>query len=187
MRFVRCRWRRRTSGTASCVRRQRGRSPPGRISCPYRLRSATVESNAPTATGTNTRRSSRSFSSTSTIATRRATLMDYEQAWQIYTWLNRDVAALLAPEATAQEREIAAVPCHVGQPVKLKSPDGSVKGALRVAVGSRYISRLAFDRTLGENPEMRMRAQLRDLEHALNKTALLVRHWTHLSARAAVA
>jgi hypothetical protein len=120
-------------------------------------------------------------------ATGRATLMDYEQAWQIYTWLNRDVSALLAPEATAQEREIAAVPCHVGQPVKLKSPDGSVKGALRVAVGSRYISRLAFDRTLGETPEARMRAQLHDLEHALSKTALLVRRWAHLSARAAVA
>jgi hypothetical protein len=119
--------------------------------------------------------------------TRRTALMDYEQTWQIYTWLNRDVSALLAPDATAQEREMAAVPCHVGQPVKLKGPDGRVKGALRVAVGSRYVSRLAFDRTLGDTPEVRMRAQLRDLEHALNKTALLVRQWTHLSAQASVA
>jgi hypothetical protein len=114
-------------------------------------------------------------------------LLDYEESWQIYLSLNRDIGSQLPDTATDDERTLAATPCHVGQPVKIKAADGRLKGALRVAVGARFVSRVAFDPTLGLNPEERVAAQLDDLRRALDKTQMIVRHWSYVRTQPAVA
>jgi selenocysteine lyase/cysteine desulfurase len=116
-----------------------------------------------------------------------ATPITYEDAWEMYLALNRDVSAQLPPEISPAQRALGATACHVGQPVKIKSADGQVRGALRVAVGARYASRVAFDPTLGKDPSERLASQLDDLGQALEKVQLLVRYWAHIRARSAVA
>jgi len=115
----------------------------------------------------------------------RPALMDYEQACQVHMALNRDVSAALPARATASERQIASTACHIGQPVRLRSKGGEVKGALRVAVGARYASRLAFDAALGPDPEARKTAQLADLDRVLHKIEILVRYWPDMTLTAA--
>ena len=105
------------------------------------------------------------------------TFADYDQASQIYLALNRDLSADLPPRATDDERSVAATPCHIGQPVRVRSRDGSVKGGLRVAVGARYVSRIAFDASLGKDPDERKASQLAGLDLTLRKVSLLAQYW----------
>jgi hypothetical protein len=113
--------------------------------------------------------------------------LDYEEAWEIYLLLNRDIASAFGPETPAARRAIAALPCHAGQPVKIKGSDGRVKGALRFAVGARFVSRLAFDPALGSTPAERLAAQVEDLRLAVAKLELIAGSWSQLKARAKVA
>ena len=62
-------------------------------------------------------------------------LLSAEACKKIYQALNKDVSGLLPPQATAQERKIAARPCHIGQPVAL--PEGAV---LRISAGARTVT-----------------------------------------------
>jgi hypothetical protein len=118
--------------------------------------------------------------------TRRWRLLDYDEAWEIYLALNRDMSELF-PSARSSDRALAAKPCHVGQPVRIKGADGSLKGALRIAVGARYVSRVAFDPALGPDVGARIEAQLDDLRQAIAKVELIVRSWPQLKERASVA
>jgi hypothetical protein len=111
-------------------------------------------------------------------------LATYEQASQIYVALNRDVSEDLPDSATDEERVVAATPCHIGQPVRVRSSDGSISGALRIAVGARYVSRLAFDASLGSDSEARKLSQLRDLDCTLHKIALLAHYWSETAPAA---
>ncbi|HEX5473879.1 MAG TPA: hypothetical protein VFX12_04375 [Vicinamibacterales bacterium] len=104
-------------------------------------------------------------------------LLDYDEAQRVYLALNRDVSEVLPAQANPIERRIAATPCHLGQPVRLRAADGAVKGALRIAVGARYASRVAFDASLGADPEARVAAQRADLDLVLHKIAILLRYW----------
>jgi hypothetical protein len=106
--------------------------------------------------------------------------LDYDEAWNVYQWLNADIADSLPSTATAQERAIARKPCHIGQPVRLRTPHGMTIGALRVAAGARLVSRVAFDPRLGATPEERLAAQIAGAVHVLDKIDLILRHWVSL-------
>ena len=109
--------------------------------------------------------------------------MSYDEAWSAYCWLNQDICRHLPSGASADERALAARACHIGQPVKLNA-GGTTLGALRVAVGARFVSRVAFDASLGGDPDRRVAAQLGDLEAVLAKLAVLRRYWDDIARSA---
>jgi hypothetical protein len=96
--------------------------------------------------------------------------LDFDEAWQLYVWLNRDVSSLLPPGASLAECALAAVRCHIGQPVRMRWRDGSAKGALRLAVGA---------------PAARQSGAT--AIHAVEKIEMILRYWDQLTGRRAVA
>jgi len=97
-------------------------------------------------------------------------VLNYDEAWQVYVWLNRDVSAMLPSQATAAERNVGAIRCHVGQPVRVRWHDGEVAGALRIALGVRSMGSSAHDR-----------------QAVLDKIEVILRYWRQLTAQPAVA
>jgi hypothetical protein len=114
-------------------------------------------------------------------------VLSYEEAWQVYVALNRNVSAILPADATDAERALASLRCHIGQPVRVRWTDGSVRGALRIAAGAPLVSRAAFDASLGRTRQARLAALLSGMARVLDKADLIVRHWPAISARSAVA
>jgi hypothetical protein len=112
------------------------------------------------------------------------TVMGYEETKTLYRWLNMDLSGRLPEEASEREREIAATPCHIGQPVKL-CLDGAWTGALRLCAGARLVSRVSFDASLGDAPAVRLDRQIEDAGLVLDKVALMVKYWDALTAAAA--
>jgi hypothetical protein len=108
----------------------------------------------------------------------------YDDARLVYGWLNRDIDALLPDRATSAERVTARKQCHIGQPVRIRRPGGLLLGALRIAVGARFVSRVAFDPTLGPTVPERIAAQVGDVEVVLEKIRLILRHWDVLCREA---
>jgi selenocysteine lyase/cysteine desulfurase len=102
--------------------------------------------------------------------TRARRVLDFDEAWQLYTWLNRDMAAMLPPYATHSERRAAAIAFHIGQPVRIRWSDGDVAGALRVALGARSL-----------------RTDADDLRGVFDKIELILNYWPTLTAQPAVA
>lgn len=96
--------------------------------------------------------------------------LNYDEAWQVYVWLNRDLSAMLPSQATETERSLAAIRCHVGQPVRVKSSDRQIAGALRIALGARST-----------------RAITADPGCVLDKIEVILRYWGQLTAQPAVA
>jgi hypothetical protein len=109
------------------------------------------------------------------------TAMSVEQTKMVYQWLNVDLSGWLPAEAGEPERQIAARPCHIGQPVKL-CLGGAWTGALRLCAGARLVSRVSFDASLGETPAARLQRQIDDARLALDKVALIVKYWDALLA-----
>ncbi len=107
--------------------------------------------------------------------------MGIEETKAIYRLLNMDLSGRLPAEASESQRRIAARPCHIGQPVKLRRGDAWL-GALRLCAGARLVSRVSFDASLGETPAARLERQIEDARMALDKVALIVRHWDTLCA-----
>lgn len=102
----------------------------------------------------------------------------YEDGRRVYRWLNEDISARLAGNASVDERTIASRCCHTPQPVKLERGDGRPPIAgLRIAAGARLVSGVHFDPALGPSPAARLRAELRDMEIVLRKAALIGRRW----------
>jgi hypothetical protein len=97
-------------------------------------------------------------------------VLNYDEAWQVYTWLNRDLSAVLPSQATANERSLAEVRCQIGQPVRIKWSDQEVAGALRMALGARSIT-----------------ASAADPGRVLDKIEVILRYWAQLTAQPAVA
>jgi len=62
-------------------------------------------------------------------------LLSVDACKKLYQALNKDVSGFLPPQASVQERQIAARLCHIGQPVAL--PDGAV---LRISAGARTVT-----------------------------------------------
>jgi hypothetical protein len=97
-------------------------------------------------------------------------VLDHDEAWQVYIWLNRDLSTMLPPHATAAERALASRRCHIGQPVRIKWSDGEVAGALRLALSAGSI-----------------RERTHDAGCVLDKIEVILRYWPVLTARPAVA
>jgi hypothetical protein len=99
-----------------------------------------------------------------------------EEARTVYLWLNTDLSPLLP-----QEARIAARICHIGQPVPLPQPGRPERqGALRVSAGARLISGEPSHQGLGD--DARLVQEFADLSTVFEKIALILRHWTLLSA-----
>ncbi len=108
--------------------------------------------------------------------------LSYDQARQVYTWLNRDIANLLPAEATGRERRIAARRCHIGQPVKIDRRGCESVGALRLCAGARIVSGVSFDPALGASPGERLRREIDDARLVFDKIGLIVKHWQALNS-----
>ena len=63
------------------------------------------------------------------------TALSPERAGKLYRAMNRDVTPLL-PGVGPHERALAALPCHIGQPVCVAGPGGA-RGALRISASAR--------------------------------------------------
>jgi hypothetical protein len=106
----------------------------------------------------------------------------YDEARLVYFWLNSDISAALPASACEEERVLAAKRCHIGQPVRIRRAAQPVLGALRIAVGARFVSRVRFDPTLGPDVEARIAAQVKDVHIVLRKIRLILEHWNAINA-----
>ena len=106
--------------------------------------------------------------------------LNIDEAGYVYEWLNRDIAVLLEGWVKGLERDLAAKQCHIGQPVGIGRGGVEVIGALRIAPGARFVSRVHSDPELGVDPAARIRAQVSDVETVLAKISLICRHWNVL-------
>ena len=102
-------------------------------------------------------------------------LFDLEGARRLYVWLNADLSALLPPDATEAERRLAARIVHIGQPVALAAGVGPAVGAFRLSAGARLVS--GEPSLLHLDTETRHEREIDDALAALEKVALLVRHY----------
>ncbi|MCQ8239463.1 hypothetical protein [Rhizosaccharibacter radicis] len=108
--------------------------------------------------------------------------LDMERARLVYRWLNADLSPALPADATAEEHELAALLCHIGQPAPVAHPllPGAMAGALRVSVGARLVSGEPSHAAL--DPDARLRREARDAGRVLNKIGLILRHWNRIAA-----
>ncbi|PYD62915.1 hypothetical protein [Gluconacetobacter entanii] len=103
------------------------------------------------------------------------------QARRLYAWLNTDLSTVI-PARDADERRLAALLCHVGQPVPLAHPalDGELAGALRISAGARLVSgEPSHD---GMDSRRRMERETRDVRRVVDKISLILRHWPTIAA-----
>jgi hypothetical protein len=106
--------------------------------------------------------------------------LNFDEVGYVYEWLNRDIADFLGGSVKGLERDLAAKQCHIGQPVGIGRDGVEVIGALRIAPGARFVSRVHSDPGLGVDPSARIRAQVSDVETVLAKISLICRHWNRL-------
>ncbi len=104
----------------------------------------------------------------------------YEEARTIYRLLNADISPLLADEVSERARTLGAKRCHVGQPVQVCKDRDMPVSALRVAAGVRYVYGVEYDVGLGENRDIRLASELRDLRTVFDKISLIARYWSTL-------
>jgi selenocysteine lyase/cysteine desulfurase len=81
---------------------------------------------------------------------------------KIHRALNRDVTGAL-PGLRGEERGLAVLPCHIGQPVVVPGLDGP-RGVLRVSAGARFVTETASDADAA-------------MHHIFAKIGLLVRNF----------
>jgi hypothetical protein len=108
------------------------------------------------------------------------------EAKLVYQWLNMDLSEILPPSASGDERRLAAVRCHIGQPVPIFRKGGETYAALRIAVGARLVSGVEFDPLLGGTREERLRAEIQGALTAIRKLRFIVRHFEHFQTRLVV-
>jgi hypothetical protein len=99
-----------------------------------------------------------------------ATALDMAALKKMHALLNEDLADRLPAHAGNAEREIASVPCHIGQPVKI----GADGAALRVCIGARQVVEVAAPSDLGATREERLACQIARLRLVLRKIELVV-------------
>ena len=108
---------------------------------------------------------------------RSGTALDLEAARQVWRWLREDLGERLPASASQGERRLAAQVCHVGQPVRI-----GAAAALRLCIGARSVSQVAFDPALGSSLDQRLARQIGRARIVLDKAALIARHLDRLSA-----
>jgi hypothetical protein len=100
---------------------------------------------------------------------------------RLHVWLNRDVSALLPATARESDRRLAALACHIGQPVQV----GDTLCGLRLAAGARLVSGARRAMARGRNVEAFLDLEIAEAKLVLGKLHMLLRHWRHLAATAA--
>ncbi|EDZ67336.1 hypothetical protein NOC27_663 [Nitrosococcus oceani AFC27] len=124
---------------------------------------------------------SNSWDSVPTIFTflirRASALLTYEEAVMAYHWLNADLSPWLPAGSSEAEQRLAAKCCHIGQPVRIRCEKGIWLGALRIAPGSRLVSRVCFDPSIGGNRAQRLAQQVDAACIVLDKLEVICRYW----------
>jgi hypothetical protein len=108
--------------------------------------------------------------------------LDLAAAKQVHRWLNVDVSSWLPAGTLCAARRLAALPCHLGQPVALGRT-----AALRVCIGAGLVWQAACDGSLGSSLEARLQAQIQRARLAVRKAELIAQHYDALRAAGAAA
>ncbi|ARJ65891.1 hypothetical protein WV31_09575 [Magnetospirillum sp. ME-1] len=99
-----------------------------------------------------------------------------EDLRRLHLWLNRDVSALLPAGARERDRRLAALACHIGQPVMV----GDSLSGLRLAAGARLVSGARQAMLAGRSVEAFLDLEIAEAKLVLAKLDMLLRHWRHL-------
>ncbi|MDE7548060.1 GMP reductase [Acetobacter fabarum] len=109
--------------------------------------------------------------------------LDFAQTRLVYGWLLADLTPHLPVDLRREERALAALPCHVGQPVALITAQGVAAGmgALRVSASARHISGTGGEYAAA--PPVTKGASTADHPVAwmLAKLGLILRYWSDLA------
>jgi glutamate/tyrosine decarboxylase-like PLP-dependent enzyme len=105
--------------------------------------------------------------------------MDAKMVRQVHRWLNADIARWLPPATLCSARRLAALPCHLGQPVELART-----AALRICIGAHLVWETAFDESLGSSFEARLEAQIQRARLVVRKAELVAQYYDLLCAAA---
>jgi hypothetical protein len=103
--------------------------------------------------------------------------LSLEALRRLHSWLNQDVSALLPPTAREKDRRLAALACHIGQPVLV----GESLSGLRLAAGARLVSGARQAMAAGRSVEAFLGLEIAEAKLVLAKLDMLLRHWRHLN------
>jgi len=106
-----------------------------------------------------------------------STFLSFDEAKHAYRWLNMDMSRFLPDTSGDEEKRVAGIECHIGQPVCIFAQDGTWYAALRIAVGARLISGVEFDPMLGNSREERLSTELDGALTILKKLSVISRYW----------
>ena len=104
--------------------------------------------------------------------------LDPTDARLVYACLNSDLSDALP--ARSSERALAALRCHIGQPVALQDKTGTAIGALRICAGARLVSGEPSHAAL--SPDERLQGEIADMHRVVAKVSLVLRHLPLLRA-----
>lgn len=96
---------------------------------------------------------------------------------RLHVWLNSDVSPLLPPKARERDRRLAALACHIGQPVMA----GDSLSGLRLAAGARLVSGARQAMHAGRSVDSFLDLEIAEAKLVLAKLDMLLRHWRHLT------
>ncbi|KIL98478.1 hypothetical protein CCC_03761 [Paramagnetospirillum magnetotacticum MS-1] len=103
-----------------------------------------------------------------------------EELRRLHVWLNRDISPLLPSTAREKDRRLAALACHIGQPVMA----GETLSGLRLAAGARLVSGARQAMARGRSVEAFLDMEIAEAKLVLAKLDMLLRHWQHLTSAA---
>jgi selenocysteine lyase/cysteine desulfurase len=107
--------------------------------------------------------------------------LDLAAARQVHSWLNSDISSRLPAEALCSARRLAAVRCHLGQPVALGRA-----AALRLCIGAQLVCHAASDHSLGRSLAARLETQIQNARLAVRKAELIAQSYDALGAAGAL-
>jgi glutamate/tyrosine decarboxylase-like PLP-dependent enzyme len=105
--------------------------------------------------------------------------MDLAAVQHVHRWLNADIAKWLPPGTLCSARRLAAVACHVGQPVAIGK-----SALLRICIGAHLVWETALDESLGGDLDARLEAQIGRARLVVRKTELIAQYYDALYAAA---
>ncbi|GAN69101.1 hypothetical protein [Acetobacter orleanensis] len=99
--------------------------------------------------------------------------LDLARCRKLYQWLNAD----LSPYVPQQQKALAGLLCHIGQPVPIPHVQaaGGLVGALRLSAGARLVSGEPSHE--GLDVKTRMARELQDSLRVLEKISLILKYW----------
>jgi hypothetical protein len=98
-----------------------------------------------------------------------------ERSATLFGALNEDVSALVP----GSERQLAATPCHIGQPVAVANGSDGVAGVLRLSLDARAVSR-SWSGGASVSATEKMQDVARQLRTVVDKIALLADHFDRI-------